>query len=90
MGGSNPLRRYLSIKSIVELLEDWVALASNGGNQNRAYRELSNAVVSNRLMSQIEEFKAGLRELAENGGGDEVNAVLSRLCQAEEIIARMS
>lgn len=85
MGGADPLRRYLSLKSVTELLDEWATIATQGGNQNRAYRELSNAVVSNRLMSQIEEYKAKLNEL----GGEEVQIVLMRLIRAEATIGRL-
>ena len=89
MGGADPLRRYLTLKSIVELLEEWVTVAMNGMTQNRAYRELSDAIVSNRLMSRIDEFKAELEELGNRGGGDEVQRIINRLVQTEETMRRL-
>jgi hypothetical protein len=89
MGGADPIRRYLTLKSIVEMLEEWVTVAINGMNQNRAYRELSDAIISNRLMSRIDEFKSELEELGSRGVGDELQRVISRLVQTEETMRRL-
>jgi len=84
MGGADPHRRYLSLKSIVELLEEWISAAFNGGNQNRAYQELSNAVVSNSLLSEIDALKSRLDDLSE--GRDDIKA---RLIRVKESIQRL-
>ena len=88
MGQPDPLRQFLSLRSIVELLEEWVNVAMNGATDNRAYRELSDTMVSERLLSRIDEFKAGLKELACRGG-DEPQFVLDRLDRVEETIRRL-
>lgn len=87
MGPPDPLRQFLSLKSIVELLEEWVDVALNGATNNRAYRELSDTLVSERLMSRIDEFKAGLEELACKG--EELHFVLDRFVRVEEAIRRL-
>jgi hypothetical protein len=89
MGSPDPLRLYLSLKSIVELLEEWVNVALNGVTNNRAYRELSDTIVSERLMSRLDEFKSGLEDLACRGGRDDLQRVIDRLVRVEETIRRL-
>jgi hypothetical protein len=89
MGRPDALRQFLSLKSIVELLEEWVNVALNGVTDNRAYRELSDTAVSDRLMSRIDEFKSSLEGLACRGGGDELQRVIDRLVRVEETIRRL-
>jgi nuclear pore complex protein Nup155 len=88
MGGADPLRRFLCLKSIVELLEEWTDIAFRGSVQNRAYRELATTMVDNRILSQIGGFKVSLEELTSTGG-DEVERWLERLVRLEELISRL-
>lgn len=88
MGGADPLRRFLCLKSIVELLEEWTDIAFRGSVQNRAYRELATAMVDNCILSQIGGFKVSLEELTSTGG-DEVERLLERFVRVEELISRL-
>lgn len=85
MGGADPYRRYLSLKSVLELLEKWISMSYSGDNQNnRAYQELSNAVVSRSLLNEIGAFESSLDGL--NEGRDEIQ---TRLEQVKERIQRL-
>mmetsp|Transcript_26949 Transcript_26949/g.40789 ORF Transcript_26949/g.40789 Transcript_26949/m.40789 type:complete len:1699 (+) Transcript_26949:181-5277(+) len=85
MGGADPYRRYLSLKSVLELLEKWISISYSGDNQNnRAYQELSNAVVSRSLLNEIGAFESSLDGL--NKGRDEIQ---TRLEQVKERIQRL-
>ena len=88
IGLPDPRRQFWSLKSIVELLEEWVNVALNGAAENRAYRELSESIISQHLMSRIDQFKAGLEALSRSGGAEETRRVLNRLGQIEEVVRK--
>jgi len=77
MGGADPHRRYLSLRSVVELLEEWISAGFSGGNQNRAYQELSNAVVTKSLLSEIDALKSRLDDVGE--GREDIQTRLNRV-----------
>lgn len=85
MGGADPYRRYLSLKSVVELLEKWVSLSFSGeGQNNRAYQELSNAIVSSSLLNEIGAFESSL-----DGLGEEKDEIRARLNSVKQRVKRM-
>jgi hypothetical protein len=90
MGKPDPLSQFLSLKSIVEVLEEWFTVAMNGVKQNRAYRDLQDSIgIGSRLLHQIDEYKANLEELVSLCDVDKVRRVIDRLIRVEESIRGM-
>jgi hypothetical protein len=90
MGSPDPLSQFLSLKSVVEVLEEWLTVAMNGVKQNRAYRELNASIgIGSRLLNRIDEYKASLEELSSFCGVDKVRRLVDRLVRVEESIRRI-
>ena len=58
----NALRRLWNMRSIIEVLEEWVVRASSGG-RTKASRQLDQAVATSKLMSRIDTFKASFEAM---------------------------
>jgi nuclear pore complex protein Nup155 len=86
MGGVDPHSRFLHLRSIVEVLENWVLSASR---DKSAEKDLTDAVTTGMLMSRIDKTKANMEELMGSGIGEEATRVYERLLSSESSIKRL-
>ena len=86
MGGANPRSRFLHLRSIVELLENWLLSASHEGP---AIIDLSSTFASGMLLTSIDTAKADLEDLMGAGTEDLVKRVYERLLSTEICIKRL-
>jgi nuclear pore complex protein Nup155 len=86
MGGVDPHSRFLHLRSIVEVLENWVLSASR---DESAAKDLKDAVTTGMLMSRIDKTKANMEELMGSVIGEEATRVYERLLSSESSIKRL-
>ena len=86
MGGIDPHSRFIHLRSIVELLENWAQAARREGVVGE---DLCGAVATGMLMARLDGTKADLEELKGAVNGDALERVYERLLSAENSIKRL-